>query len=152
MKKCRLTLEVEEIYSDVIENSKIRNKEIDYIKIADDYIFATELLRKDINNNKKTIICYGNYKISSDFGKRFNDNKIHIVYAGTFERKKGVITAISMAKYLGEEYCVDILGSGSQEETDFVTTLLHIYKRVISDCAHNKLMQNLTERHFRQKY
>ena len=42
LKKCKLTIEVEELYSDVTEDEVMRKKEIDYLQIADSNIFITE--------------------------------------------------------------------------------------------------------------
>lgn len=118
IKKLKLILEVEEVYSDVIKaKNKLRKVESEFISIADKYISPTELLNETINkNNKKNIIIYGTYKVEFDIKKSFNDNKIHIVYAGTFEFSKGVLKVIDVAKYLDKKYHIHIIGFGNQEE------------------------------------
>ncbi len=119
LKKFRLTIEVEELYSDVTENEEQRKKEIDYLQIADSYIFITDLLRKEVNTQKPFAISHGTYKVEPDFGFSFDDDKIHVVYAGTFRKAKGgVFTAIPIAEYLDENYVLEILGSGSKEEVE----------------------------------
>lgn len=118
-----LILEVEEIYNDVIQKSKrAREKEVKFLECADKYIFPTELLNNLINKkNKPYTIVYGTYRVEKDRGVSFNDNKIHVVYAGTFDpRKGGCIAAIETALYLPENYCIHILGFGNREDTDDV--------------------------------
>ena len=58
LKKCRLIIEVEELYSDVKNDESLRKKELDYLQIADKYIMITELLNNEVNlQNKPRIIC-----------------------------------------------------------------------------------------------
>ncbi len=117
-KKCRLTIEVEELYSDVTEDEQLREKEINYLQIADSYIFITELLKNQVNTEKPSIISHGTYKPVQESGYRFDDDKIHVVYAGTFSQAKGgVQVAISAAEYLDDNYVLEILGRGSQADT-----------------------------------
>lgn len=121
LKKCRLTIEVEEIYSDVKEDEKQRVKEIDYLQVADNYIFITELLRKEVNTKKPFVISHGTYRVEPDLGFSFDDDKIHVVYSGTFSKVKGgVYTSIPVAEHLDENYVLEILGSGSKEEIESV--------------------------------
>lgn len=122
IKKFNLILEVEEIYADVIGNKKIRKKEINFFKSADNYIFPTKLLNDEINKeNKSYLINHGTYKVEKQRnGKlRDKDGKIHIVYAGTFDpRKGGAAAAAAAAKFLPENYHIHILGFGSKNDTE----------------------------------
>lgn len=120
IKQFKLILEVEEIYADVLEDKKLREKETSFTQIADGYIFPTELLNKEINKeNKPYCIIYGTYKVEEERKEKFNDNKIHIVYAGTFDpRKGGAIAAITTAEYLDERYFLHILGFGTELEIE----------------------------------
>lgn len=121
VKKCTLIMEVEEIYADVNENSRLRDKELCMLQCADKYIFITELLRNEINQEKKSVIFHGTYRTVPDYGIRFRDDKIHVVYAGTFDPVKGgVFQAISAAEYLNESYVLHILGGGSASEIEAV--------------------------------
>lgn len=43
---------------------------------------------------------YGVYKCSKSLSERFDDGKIHIVYAGTFDPSKGGKAAVEAAAYL----------------------------------------------------
>ncbi len=126
IKKFRLILEVEEIYSDVIGNLNLKEKELQYIRRADSYIFPTSLLC-DVANpcNKPAIIVHGTYQVESDRKCRnevwtlrgADPNDIHCVYAGTFDpRKGGAIAAAASAEFLPDHYHVHILGFGSDRE------------------------------------
>lgn len=132
IKKFRLILEVEEIYADVMENEKIRKKELKYIELADAYIFPTSLLNNEVNkNNKPYLIVHGTYKVEKQINSKFDDSKIHIVYAGTFDpRKGGALATIDTAKYLPSNYHIHILGFGSQEQTNNIKNLINEVKSV----------------------
>ena len=112
-------LEVEEVYSDVINNKLKKSKEIKYIQLADKYIFPTELLNKEINKkNKPYVLIHGTYNNERKLEKlKLDKNMIHCVYAGTFDpRKGGVFAAIDSARFLSKDYCIHILGFGSEEQ------------------------------------
>lgn len=116
----KMILEVEEIYSDVIGNKKLRAKELAFFKLADSYIFPTELLDQYVNTeHKPSTIVYGTYKVEKERGHKFHeeDGKIHLVYAGTFDpRKGGVSVATATGEYLDKNFHIHILGFGSGEE------------------------------------
>lgn len=118
IKKFRLILEVEEIYSDVLRlSSKEIRAEEQIIRMADAYIFPTMLLNEKINlNNKPYALIHGTYRVESDRKVSFSDDKIHVVYAGTLDYRKGAWEVVRCAKYLPKNYCVHILGFGSDEE------------------------------------
>jgi len=120
-KKCKLTIEVEELYSDVTENAKLKQKEIKYLQIADNFIFITNLLRKEVNAEKTSIISHGTYRSIPDYKHCFDDDKIHVAYAGTFRQVKGgALTAISAAEFLDENYVLEVLGNGSDTDIQAV--------------------------------
>lgn len=133
LKKINLILEVEEIYADVIGNSKIRNKELEFFKIADAYIFPTVLLNDLINKSGKPfVVIHGTYQVEEDRKVSFNDDKIHVVYAGTFDpRKGGVQAAIKSANFLPNNYLVHILGFGNDKDVSAVKMLVEETKNVI---------------------
>ncbi len=122
IKKFKLILEVEEVYSDVNNSAKDREKEFKLFKVADSYIFSTELLNEKINtDNKPFSVSYGTYQVEKDRNCKFNDGKKHIAYAGTFDpRKGGVQASLSAVPYLSSEYHMHILGFGSSKETEEV--------------------------------
>lgn len=119
------TLEVEEIYSDVMTKRKKQNrkKENFMFSAAESYIFSTELLNKEINTeNKLYAVCNGTYTVAESLakGKIFDDKeKIHCVYAGTLDpRKGGAAAAAAAGEFLTEDYHMHILGFGSAAETE----------------------------------
>lgn len=118
IKGFKVILEVEEIYQDVVCCSEYtKNLEYKSFANADKFIFPTKLLDKKINpkNNQKVII-HGTYQVEYDRKVRFPDDKIHVVYAGTFEPKKGGAAAAAAAAFLSENYHMHIIGFGSKEQ------------------------------------
>lgn len=126
VKKCRLILEAEEIYGDVIGNPKIVDKELRFFSCADAYLFPTQLLDEKVNINcKPSVIVHGTYKSEPDRGERFKDDLIHVVYAGTFDpRKGGVAAAVAAAEFLPSDYHLHILGFGSEADTQTIKNVV----------------------------
>lgn len=129
----KLILEVEEIYSDVNNNISDREKEFKLFKSADSYLFSTELLDTRINTEKKpSAVIYGTYKIEKDRKCNiFNDNiqsdteqTIHVVYAGTFDPRKGGGAAAAAAEFLPKNYHIHILGFGNETDTNSIKKLI----------------------------
>lgn len=118
LKRFKLILEVEEIYADVNGREKDRKKEYRIFELADAFIFPTELLNDKLNNKGRPYtIIHGTYKTEPDRKCKFNDGKIHCIYAGTFDpRKGGVTAAASAAAHLDKNYHIHILGFGSEKE------------------------------------
>ncbi len=118
IKKWKLIYEVEEIYGDVSENEKLSKKERKYLEKADAYIFPTELLNQKINTkNKPYVIIHGTYNVEKKIANKHDDGRIHCVYAGTFDpRKGGVAAAAAAGAFLDEKYHVHILGFGGDND------------------------------------
>ena len=120
----KLILEVEEIYSDVSGDNKTRRIEQDIIDVADAYVFPTELLEEKLNKkNRPSLIIYGTYQVEEDrncgFEREDLKGKIHLLYAGTFDpRKGGAIAAAAAAEVLPSDYYIHVLGFGSEKDTD----------------------------------
>lgn len=116
--KVKIILEVEEIYSDVGKTRFVtRDKEVQSFSYADAYIFPTRLLDDVVNVNKKpSVIIHGTYCVEKECGQPFGDGKTHVVYAGTFDPRKGGVQAAAAAEFLTGKYHVHILGFGSEED------------------------------------
>lgn len=114
----RLILEAEEIYGDVMGDNSVSAQEIAFFKTADAYIFPTQLLNENVNTENKPHVCiHGTYKVEEDRKCKFRDGKIHAVYAGTFDpRKGGGIAAAAAAAELDFNYHIHIIGFGTAEE------------------------------------
>lgn len=117
LKGFKLIIEAEEIYGDVIGDEKTSQKEYDFFKIADGFIFPTELLSEKVNTKKKPeVIIYGTYHIEKEMPKIFSDGKIHCVYAGTLDPRKGGAAAVEAALFLNGDYHIHVLGFGNEKE------------------------------------
>ena len=150
IKRFHLILEVEEIYADVIGNTKLRNREIQFLQAADSYIFPTELLNRMLNvHNKPYVIIHGTYQVEpkrndqSDLPRmnRENERMIHCVYAGTFDPRKGGATAAAAAAYLPANYHIHILGFGTAADTKRMQeTVAQLSKRCESTVTFDGLL------------
>lgn len=117
----RLLLEVEELYQDVGRLPiLIKWGEHAVIRNADAYIFASDLLNERLNPaGRNNIVLYGSYAMEGDSdqpGVEFEDGRVHAVYAGTLDPRKGGIACIDAALYLDESFHIHILGVGSPAE------------------------------------
>ena len=132
LKRFKLILEVEEIYSDVTSLHPYFDKlEKKIFQIADSFLFSSDLLVSKIGDCKKNIIIYGNYNVNEVLAHPINDNKIHLLYAGIIDKvKAGAFNAVESALYLNEDYVLHIIGFG-----DVKTLLIRINEiNKISKC------------------
>ncbi|BCJ93399.1 hypothetical protein acsn021_09680 [Anaerocolumna cellulosilytica] len=149
-----LILEVEEIYQDLqYVNPIMKRLEYHLIHKADKLIFASKELNKKFNKDKKpAVTIYGAYTVQKDRKVSFLDNKIHVVYSGTLDpRKGGALAAIYAAKYLPDNYHVHILGFGSPEEIKDLTNRIEkinktataalTYEGIVYGEAYNQFLQ-----------
>ncbi len=117
-KRFHLILEIEEIYGDVSGLKRDKKRELKFFKLADSYIFPTEQLNQKINTrNKPYVIVHGTYNVEEQRVKKFSDGRIHCVYAGTFDpRKGGVAATVAAGKFLDDRYHVHIIGFGGEND------------------------------------
>ena len=125
-KKFKFILQVCEIYADVTENQKLKAKEIEFIKSADKYILISDMLKKEIGlENKECIVCSGAYEVKEVINEPPKDGKIHVVYAGTMDEKKGgAYYAASAAEYLNENYHIHILGTTIESQREKLQSII----------------------------
>ncbi len=120
IKRVKIIYEIEEIYSDIQTHKRWKKFELKAIKDYSYYILSTELLLDylDISsNNKKYTILYGDYTSRQKNSEAFNDNLIHIVYAGTLDPiKGGAKLLLDTSLFLSDKYFIHILGFGSKEQ------------------------------------
>ncbi len=118
LKRFKLILEVEEIYSDVIiVNSVFTKWEKKLLVAADSYLFSTDLLKERLQIKKPSVVVYGIYDSKEQLSKPIDDGKIHLVYAGIIDsNKKGAFNALEAAKYLSDKYHLHIIGFGEVEK------------------------------------
>jgi glycosyltransferase involved in cell wall biosynthesis len=121
LKGFKLILEIEEIYADVHGKRGAHKKEYNFFKLADAYLLATELLNEKINiENKPYAVIYGTYNVEKQRKVSFEDDKTHIVYAGTFDPRKGGAAAAAAAAYLNSDYHIHIIGFGSEKDKKYL--------------------------------
>lgn len=136
IRKFRLLLEVEEIYGKVIGSEKAVKREMEFFTYADGYIFCTDLLENAVNTSSKPYaIVHGTYKTEKACKNTSDDGKIHCVYAGTLDPRKGALNAVNAARFLDDNYHVHILGYGIDEEV----ALIKEEVRKASDCGGAKV-------------
>lgn len=131
LKNFHLVLEIREIYSDINDNIS-KTVERNYFQIADKYIFATQLLNDKINlSDKPYVIAPGIYESKMlKHQNKWNDGKIHLVYAGNFRRAKGgAIASILIAEHLTPEYVIHILGSGDDNSISEIKNLINVQNK-----------------------
>ncbi len=139
IRKIHLVLEVEEIYSDVIGSPKTKEKELDFFKIADSYIFPTQLLDNSLNTeHKPSTIIHGTYRVEEKrenckFESDILHEKKHLLYAGTFDPRKGGSAAAAAAEHLPSNYHIHILGFGSEHDKKLLQD--EVEKLAKLDCA-----------------
>lgn len=124
IKNFKIILEVEEIFQDVRKSKYTIINKLEYkdINSADAFIFPTEILSKKINQkNKPYAIIHGRYTVAPVLTGKFADNKIHVVYAGTFDPDKGgAVAAIESAEFLPSNYHIHICGFGTDVDTNII--------------------------------
>ncbi len=127
IKRFKMILEVEEFYNDVQLKSKASVKaEQKFIESANAYLFPTKLLNDKFNaDNKPMILIHGTYKVEWNRHVLFRDDKIHVVYAGTFNViKGGAAVSAAIAEWLPENYHVHIIGFGSDTEIEHIKNIV----------------------------
>jgi len=127
LKKLNLILEVNEIYSEVRNFPKaIQVQEFKMFSLADKYIFSTELLNEKLNKSiKPYVINSGTYRSEKERNSKFDDGKIHVVYAGIIDNQKGSGTAVKLARYLDSSYHVHIIGFGTESDIKELENLIN---------------------------
>lgn len=114
----KVVLEVEEVYGYSAQTDRDWvNEELDGIKSMDYFLFVNSGVPRYLNIQKENyVVSYGVGNLPPRTTERFNDGKIHIVYAGTIEQKKlGAFTAVDTAKLLSDRYVMHILGFGKED-------------------------------------
>ncbi len=125
IKKFKWIAELEEFYSSAWKRPEIKNKEIDLLKNADAYISVNHVIADYFGVGKDVIISHGAYRVPDVEKPNRNDGKIRVVYAGAVDtRKRGALTAAEAARHLNDNYKIDILGFGSDENIENLRSLI----------------------------
>ncbi|MGE6415979.1 hypothetical protein ACQKDD_17595 [Planococcus kocurii] len=116
IKKFNMILELNDLYHVVGDNLlHLKEKETNFIEIADEYIFINSLVEKKFNQGKPYVLSYGNYEVPKRVNEQTSDGKTHIVYAGIIENgRKAAELAVKSSIYLNEKFIMHILGFGNE--------------------------------------
>lgn len=128
IKKIHIITEVEEIYSLAFPDKyNSLDKEKRSLLAPDGFLFVNDLLHIYLNTKKPWTPVYGSYHScrETQYENIFNDNKIHIVYAGSFSTHKGgVYHAVKAATLLGNQYEMHVLGYGDDKSINELNELI----------------------------
>ena len=117
--RCKVILIGAELYSDVTGNKNDLRLELESYINSNGHILISNSLKKRIKIERPSVILSGDYReLSISDNRKFSssDNKIHLVYSGTFDAiKGGVYKAIDAMKFIDDKYVLHILGFGNKE-------------------------------------
>lgn len=119
----RIIGDIEEIYQDVSKQkpSQERN-EYRFIDACDKYMFPNTILNERLNKtNRPYVVVHGIYKPNVYSIVSYNDDKIHILYAGTYDpHKGGALASVRMAEFLDERYHLHLTGFGNAKDEEII--------------------------------
>ena len=117
-KKVKILYFASEIFREVIPLNKLKQKmEWKLFNDADKFLVSTKMLNEKVNNNnRESIVLHGTYMLTPQYNDRFEDGLVHIVYAGIINATKGSGKAVKIAEYLPENYHINIIGYGKNED------------------------------------
>ncbi len=118
IKKCQYIGEIEEVYQDVSPMGQAACRaEYQFIDRCCSFIFPTHLLNQKLNaKGKPYVLVHGIYTVEPSRHVRWEDDDIHVVYAGTFDPNKGGAVAVAAAAYLPKGYHLHICGFGTEAD------------------------------------
>lgn len=154
IKHFKLIEEIREVYADINSlNDAKKFKEQEFFRLADSYIFATDILNSIINtDNKPFAIAPAVYTPEKIVSQKFDDGKIHLVYAGTFRASKGgVDSAIKLGKYLDDNYKIHILGTGTESRINELQQMIKDYSNGKCSVTYDGLLYGDEFKEFLQK-
>ena len=123
IKGIRIIGDIEEIYQDVSKQkpSQERN-EYRFIDICDKYMFPNTILNERLNkSNKPFVVVHGIYKPNRYSEVSYDDGKIHILYAGTYDPNKGgALASVRAAEFLDGRFHLHLTGFGTKADEESV--------------------------------
>ncbi|HEM3702845.1 TPA: glycosyltransferase [Streptococcus suis] len=124
-----------EIFQEILPMSPLKKKMEWYLfEKAEKLLVSTEFLNKKINpTNRPYAILHGTYQVVEPFDESFEDDYIHLVYAGVINATKGSSQAVDMAKYLSGKYRIHILGYGKHEDVELLEQVISS-SNAVSEC------------------
>lgn len=108
-----------EIFSAVYDKgvSSIQS-EIKCVQGAKGYILINNVMPKLLGNISNYCVCHGRYKLPKVESQGFNDDKIHVVYAGKIDQRNvtDAFIAVQAANFLDSRFRMHILGYGTPKD------------------------------------
>lgn len=123
LKRCRIVLEVEEVYQDVTALPRLMVRWEDALLAkADSFILSTDLLVERLQIDDAVtpfVVLYGAYAIPPTLATPEHDGLIHLVYAGTIDLERNdAFRAVEAASYLTGGYMMHIIGFGQADAVE----------------------------------
>lgn len=119
IKKIKIILEVEEIYSEVWNVSGFTAKnEYMLLNQAECFIAVSDELAKRLGGKTKAVV-YGDYNMAEkNYPIKVDPSQnINLIYAGSIDSiRGGAINSVLMASFLPDNYLVHICGSGLEQD------------------------------------
>ncbi len=127
-KRIRIIYQLEEIYCDLPRYKSFRFFELYFIRIFQNYIISTELLKYRINPKSNYIVLYGDYSQRIINSKSYShEDIIEVIYSGTLDKEKGgAYLAIELSEYLPQNYKITIQGNGNETDIDEIKSLINL--------------------------
>ncbi|MGN0561788.1 MAG: hypothetical protein ACI4K6_03200 [Candidatus Fimenecus sp.] len=125
LKKFRLVMDIEELYAHSWGwSAEKRAQEEHFLEQADGYLLVNDTIANTVQiGGKPSAVVYGAYTVPQKRDVHFDDDRIHIVYAGTIEETKcGAFTALETSAFLTPHYKMHILGFGRPQTIEKLKT------------------------------
>jgi len=136
IKKCKIILEVEEVYADVNGNKNLREKELYICNNADAFLFPTKMLSDAVNpNNKPYLLIHGTYMVEDDRENIFNSHigAAELCHYFLLNGTRDNMFARPM-RNLADEYVEEVFQVGSGER--FVYSVMLGQGNTFNYCLH----------------
>lgn len=125
VKRFQLISELEELYSFTSHKPKMLKKEEKMIANADKFIIASRLLYDRIENEGKDYCVFnGNYNCYYE-NAAFDDNNIHVVYAGLIKTGGLAFKSVEIGKALPLNYRTHIIGYGEKQDVEKLINVIN---------------------------
>ena len=96
------------------------------------------------------LTIHGLYSPAPDYGERFDDDLIHVIYAGTFDPKKGGAIAAATT-LLPSNYHIHITGFGNEQMIYSIRQAVAETNKLGGNITFEGMLDDETFRHFLQK-
>lgn len=142
-----------EIFQEVVQLPPLKQKMEWYLfEKAEKLLVSTELLNQKINPTRRPYaVLNGSYQVVPDYGEQFEDDLIHLVYAGVINSTKGSGQAVGIAEYLPGNYKIHILGYGKEEDVQQLKESIEqsnrqnacqvVYEGILSGVSYSRFLQ-----------